>query len=51
MTWIAAIPCDASEGRLGTLYDRVQGPDNTVDDIILGLSPNDGSDPDNWNHS
>jgi len=35
MTWIATIPYEATEGRLRALYDRVKGPDNNVDNIML----------------
>ncbi len=35
MSWIKTIPVDAAAGRLKTLYDRVSGPDNTVDNIMM----------------
>lgn len=41
MTWIKIISYEASEGKLRKLYDRVKGPDNNVDNIMLahGLRP------------
>ena len=38
MTWINTISYDASEGRLRQLYDRVKGPDNTIDNIMQAHS-------------
>ena len=38
MTWIATISYDDSEGTLRTLYDRIKGPDNNVDNIMLAHS-------------
>ncbi len=35
MTWIRTIPYAAAEGRLKRLYDRIKGPDDDVDNIIL----------------
>lgn len=41
MTWIRTIPYEEATGRLKTLYDRVKGPDDNVDNIMLahGLRP------------
>jgi len=41
MTWIKTISYDDSDGALRQLYDRVKGPDNNVDNIMLahGLRP------------
>lgn len=36
--WIAHIPYDEADGRLKSLYDRVKGPDNNVDNIMLAHS-------------
>ena len=38
MTWINTISYDDSEGGLRELYDRVKGPDNNVDNIMLAHS-------------
>jgi uncharacterized peroxidase-related enzyme len=38
MTWITTIPYEQAEGRLRQLYDRVKGPDNNVDNIMLAHS-------------
>ena len=38
MTWIATIPYKDAEGRLKTLYDRVKGPDDNVDNIMMAHS-------------
>ena len=38
MTWINTISYDNSEGRLRQLYDRVKGPDNNVDNIMMAHS-------------
>lgn len=38
MSWINTIPYDESEGSLRALYDRVKGPDNNVDNIMLAHS-------------
>ena len=35
MTWINVISYDAAEGKVKTLYDRVKGPDNNVDNIMM----------------
>jgi uncharacterized peroxidase-related enzyme len=36
--WIKHVPYPASEGRLRSLYDRVKGPDDNVDNIMLAHS-------------
>ena len=36
--WIEHVPYEKSEGRLRTLYDRVKGPDDNVDNIMLSHS-------------
>lgn len=38
MTWIATVAYEQAEGRLKQLYDRVKGPDNTVDNIMMAHS-------------
>jgi uncharacterized peroxidase-related enzyme len=38
VTWINTISYDDSEGGLRELYDRVKGPDNNVDNIMLAHS-------------
>jgi uncharacterized peroxidase-related enzyme len=38
MTWITTISYEAAEGRLKKLYDRVKGPDNNVDNIMMAHS-------------
>ena len=38
MTWINIIAYDNSEGRLRQLYDRVKGPDNNIDNIMMAHS-------------
>jgi uncharacterized peroxidase-related enzyme len=38
MTWIKTVPYDAARGRLKLLYDRVKGPDNNVDNIMMAHS-------------
>lgn len=38
MTWIKTVDYDESEGKLRTLYDRVKGPDNNVDNIMMAHS-------------
>ena len=32
--WIEHVPYDRSEGYLRTLYDRVKGPDNAIDNVM-----------------
>lgn len=36
--WIEHVPYEESEGRLRALYDRVKGPDDNVDNIMLAHS-------------
>ncbi|MBA2400112.1 MAG: alkylhydroperoxidase [Bradyrhizobium sp.] len=36
--WIAHVPYEESGGRLRSLYDRVKGPDDNVDNIMLAHS-------------
>jgi uncharacterized peroxidase-related enzyme len=38
MTWIATVAYEEAKGRLKTLYDRVKGPDNNVDNIMMAHS-------------
>jgi uncharacterized peroxidase-related enzyme len=38
MTWINAIAYEDSEGELRKLYDRIKGPNNNVDNIMLAHS-------------
>ena len=38
MTWIKTISYDESDGELRQLYDRIKGPDNNVDNIMLAHS-------------
>jgi len=38
MTYIKTIPYDEATGRLKQLYDRVKGPDNNVDNIMMAHS-------------
>lgn len=38
MTWINTVSYEASEGRLRQLYDRVKGPDNNIDNIMMAHS-------------
>ena len=38
MTYIATVAYDDSTGRLRQLYDRVKGPDNNVDNIMMAHS-------------
>jgi uncharacterized peroxidase-related enzyme len=35
MAWINVISYDEAEGKVKTLYDRVKGPDNNVDNIMM----------------
>ena len=39
MTWIDTVSYDDSEGDLRRLYDRIKGPDDNVDNIMLAHSP------------
>ena len=38
MTWISTIPFELATGRLKKLYERVTGPDDNVDNIMLAHS-------------
>ena len=38
MTWIRTIPFDEARGKLRQLYDRIKGPDDNVDNIMLAHS-------------
>lgn len=38
MTWINTISYDDAKGRLKALYDKIKGPDNKVDNIMLAHS-------------
>ncbi|MBT5265643.1 MAG: alkylhydroperoxidase, partial [Rhodospirillaceae bacterium] len=38
MTWIRTIPYKEATGRLKQLYDRVKGPDDNVDNIMMAHS-------------
>ena len=38
MTWINTVSYDDSEGELRQLYDRIKGPDNNVDNVMLAHS-------------
>ncbi len=38
MAWIDTVSYAAAEGRLRKLYDRVKGPDNNVDNIMMSHS-------------
>jgi uncharacterized peroxidase-related enzyme len=38
MTWIATIPYRQARGRLRELYDRIKGPGDEVDDVMLAHS-------------
>jgi uncharacterized peroxidase-related enzyme len=38
MTWITTISYDDATGTLKELYDRIKGPDNNVDNIMLAHS-------------
>ena len=35
MTWIDTVSYDDSEGELRSLYDRIKGPDNNVDNVMM----------------
>lgn len=35
MPWIETVPYDDATGKLKMLYDRVKGPDNNVDNIMM----------------
>ena len=38
MTWITTISYEDAEGALKMLYDRIKGPDNNVDNIMMAHS-------------
>jgi uncharacterized peroxidase-related enzyme len=38
VTWINTVPYEDATGRLKQLYDRVKGPDNNVDNIMMAHS-------------
>jgi uncharacterized peroxidase-related enzyme len=38
MTWITTVSYDDASGQLKKLYDRVKGPDNNVDNIMMAHS-------------
>lgn len=38
MSWIKTVPYGEATGRLKTLYDRVKGPDDNVDNIMMAHS-------------
>jgi len=38
MTWITTIAYDKASGKLKKLYDRIKGPDDNVDNIMLAHS-------------
>lgn len=38
MAWVKTIPYDQSTGKLRMLYDRVKGPDDNVDNIMMAHS-------------
>lgn len=38
MTWIKTIPYEQADGPLLKIYDRIKGPDNNVDNIMLAHS-------------
>ena len=38
MTWIKTVPYEQAEGALLKLYERVKGPDNNIDNIMLAHS-------------
>ena len=38
MTWIKTVPYEDATGKLKKLYDRVKGPDNNIDNIMMAHS-------------
>ncbi len=38
MTWITTIPYKEATGALKRLYERIKGPDDNVDNIMLAHS-------------
>ena len=41
MSWIESVPYGSAAGRLKNIYDRIKGPDNYIDNILMvhGLRP------------
>ena len=35
MSWIKTIPYEEAEGRLKKMYDKVKGPNNNIDNVLL----------------
>ena len=38
MTWIKTVAYEEASGKLKKLYERIKGPDNNVDNIMLAHS-------------
>ena len=38
MTWIRTIPFEEAEGKVKDLYERIKGPNNNVDNIMMAHS-------------
>jgi len=38
MTWIKTIPYEDAKGKLLQLYDRIKGPENNVDNVMIAHS-------------
>lgn len=38
MSWISTVPFEAATGKLRRLYERIAGPDNNVDNIMMAHS-------------
>ena len=38
MTWIRTIPFEDAEGKVKDLYERIKGPNNNVDNIMMAHS-------------
>ena len=38
MTWITTVAYEKASGKLKKLYDRIKGPDDNVDNIMLAHS-------------
>ena len=38
MTWITTVAYEKASGKLRKLYDRIKGPDDNVDNIMLAHS-------------
>jgi len=45
MTWIDTVSYEDSDGELKKLYDRIKGPGNNVDNIMLAHSLRPHSTP------